>query len=66
MSAVEADADRVGTMVVYGTPFNGVVSDVSVRLRSVMLIEGENVMKAEGHHIVNAGLTRTEHHAEKW
>ena len=46
MCAVEADAERVGTMVVYGTPLDGVVGDETVGLRTIVLVEGEDMMQA--------------------
>ena len=48
-------------MVIHRTPLYGIVCLKSIGLRTVMVVKLEDVVQAEGHHIVDAGLTRTFH-----
>ena len=41
VGAVEADAKRVGLMVIDGAPLNGIGGDETVGLWTIMLVEGE-------------------------
>ena len=65
LSTVEANTERVGLMVVHGTPLQRVVGFESVRLGTVVVVELEDVVQAERHHVVDAGFARTQHEAEE-
>ena len=65
MSAVEAYRVVVGLVIVNRTPLDGVAGDEAVRLRTVVLVEGEDMVQADGHHVIDTGLAGSQHHAEK-
>ena len=65
MCAVEADAQRVGLMVVYRAPLQRVAGYEAVGLGAVVVIELEDVVQSQWHHVVDAGLAGAEHHGEE-
>ena len=65
MCAVEADRVLVGLVIVHGAPLVRYMRVVTIRLWTVMFVEGEDVMQSDGHHVVDASLTRAQHDAEE-
>ena len=59
MGTIETNANGVSPMVVNGAPFDGVMCDIAARLRAVVLIEGEVMVQSQGHHVIDAGLSRS-------
>ena len=57
MCAVEADRVLVGLMIVHGAPLVWHMRVVAIRLWAVMFVEGEDVVQADGHHVVDASFT---------
>ena len=63
--AVEAHADRVGLVVVGRGPVDSHPLGGIPRLGSVVVGTGKDVVDAEGHHVVDACLAASKHHAEE-
>jgi len=61
-SAVKAQSLCVGLMIVDGTPLQGIFRLVAIGLRTIVMVEGEDMVQAERHHIIDACLMRGEHH----
>ena len=59
--AVEAYSLSVGLVVVDGAPLQRIVSLEAVRLGSVVVVELEDMVQSQGHHIVDAGLVALLH-----
>ena len=54
--AVEAYAVLRSLMIVYGTPLQGIVGLEAVGLRTVVVVELEDVVQTQRHHVVDAGF----------
>ncbi len=57
VGAVETDAETIGLMVIDGAPLEGIGGDEAAGLGTIVLVEGEDVMEADGHHVVDAGFS---------
>ena len=63
MCAVETDRVVIGLVIVNRAPLDRIAWDEAVRLGSVVLVEGEDVVQADWHHVVDASFARAEHNA---
>ena len=66
MCAVETDRVVVGLVIVNRAPLDRIAWDEAVRLGSVVLVESEDVVQADWHHVVDASFARAEHNAEEF
>ena len=64
MGAIETYAQAVGLVVIHRAPLKWIVGDETVGLRTIMVVEPEDVVKADGHHVIDAGFARAEHETE--
>ncbi len=65
MGTVYADAVGISTMIIYGTPLYRIATDIAIGLRTHVVVELKDMMQTKWHHVVNAGLAASQHHAEK-
>ena len=56
MCAVETDAVVVGLVIVNWAPLNRIAWDKAVGLGTIVLVEGEDMVQADWHHIINASF----------
>ena len=65
MGTVETDRVVVGLVIVNRAPLDGIAGDETAGLRTIVLVEGKDMVQADGHHIVDTSLTGSQHHVEK-
>ena len=56
MGAVETDAILVGLVIVDRTPLDGGMGLILAGTRTIVVVEGEDVVQTNGHHVVDAGF----------
>ena len=59
---VETYALLISLVIVDGTPLQGIFSLETVRLRAVVMVELENVMQPQRHHVVDTSFAALHHH----
>ena len=64
--AVETDRVVVGLVIVNRAPLDRIAWDETVGLGTVVLVESEDVVQADRHHIVDASFARAKHNAEEF
>ena len=62
--AVETDRVVIGLVIVNRAPLDGVAGNESIGFGTIMLVESEDMVQADGHHIVDTSLTAAEHHVQ--
>lgn len=63
--AVKAQSDAVSLMVVGRSPVDSHAPRTVPRLRAIMMRTSENMVYAQRHHVVDAGLTRVKHELDE-
>ena len=56
MCSVETDAVVVGLVIVNRAPLNRIAWDKAIGLGTIVLVEGEDMVQADWHHIINASF----------
>ena len=56
MCSVETDTVVVGLVIVNRAPLNRIAWDKAVGLGTIVLVEGEDMVQADWHHIINASF----------
>lgn len=56
MGAVETDAILVGLVIVDRTPLDRGMGLILAGTRTIVVVEGEDVVQTNGHHVVDAGF----------
>ena len=51
-------------MIIWGTPFDGIVFSEIGRTRTIMMIETENMMQTQRHHIIHTRFPTPHHHGK--
>ena len=64
MGAVETDAILVGLVIVDRTPLDRGMGLILAGTRTIVVVEGEDVVQTNGHHVVDTGFAASQHHAE--
>ena len=66
MCAVETDRVVIGLVIVNRAPLDRIAWDESIGLGTIVLVEGEDMMQTDWHHVIDAGFARAEHNAEEF
>ena len=62
---VETYTLLVGLVILDGTPFERIAGDEPVGLGAIVVVELEDMVQADGHHVIHTGFATTEHHVEQ-
>ena len=66
VGAVETDRVVVSLVVINRTPLDGITGNEAIGLRTIVLVEGEDMVQSDRHHIVDTSLTAAEHHVKEF
>ena len=56
MGAVETNTVVVGFVIIDGAPLQGQMGVIAIGLRTIMLVESEDMVETYGHHVVDTGF----------
>ena len=64
--AVETDRVVIGLVIVNRAPLDRIAWDESIGLGTIVLVEGEDMMQTDWHHVVDASFAASQHDAEEF